>query len=109
MDQMSAGDWIFGLGPGVPAKFGPKPGGGTQYQFVDPDYWPRWGFSTDDLYMGALNSALGTKGRCNQGGTYASAKNQICGCSYSGKNRDRDCWGKTHMETWYMYEDEDTE
>lgn len=91
-DRTSAGDWLFGLSPGAPAKFGPN-GANTAYQFVVSYEWPKWGDGGYDLYMGG-SGALGATGSCDDGFTYAAQN--ICG---GNGNWD---WGETNMEVWYL-------
>ena len=91
-DRTSAGDWLFGLAPGAPAKFGPN-GANSAYQFVVPGEWPKWGDGGYDLYMGCSDE-LGATSSCWEGSTYAP--NRICGSDGSWD------WGETNMEVWYL-------
>ena len=95
IDSTSEGNWLFGLEPGPPAKFGPT-GTYGDYQRVYAGYWQKWGF-LGDLWIGDLDwqpdGALGVRGSCDQGGDYDGMPNQICGGD--------DNWGETNMEVWY--------
>ena len=91
IDETSRSNWLFGLGPGSPAKFG-RTGTNGVCQVVEPLSWPDWG--NHDLYMG-VTGALGALGFCNQGDAYVGTHSQICGGS-------RGTWGKTHMEVWRL-------
>jgi hypothetical protein len=93
VDRTSADDWLFGLGPGLPAKFGTTghPGyNDYQWIYAPTPSWPQWGNNGNDLRMGG-HGALGVSGQCLQGRTYAGTDNQICGGN---------SWGVTHLETW---------
>ena len=99
VDQSSSQDFLFGLWmPGREGGAGPQrylpTGADTRYQDVWPEYWPRWG-SNYDLTMGNMggsNGPLGDHGYCDQGGTYATSSNEICG--------GRQNWGATQLEVW---------
>ena len=94
-DHTAASDFLFRLQPGEPHRFLPLGSSGddaTDYQYVDPSYWPQWG-GRDDLRMGK-NGPPGSGGYCNQGRTYAGSPNEACGGDYNS-------WGLTEMETWY--------
>ena len=75
-NQTADADFIFGLWPGPPAKFGPT-GADTRYQFIDPSSWPKWGNGgggSSDLSMGG-GGPPGVQAACNQGYTYAGREN----------------------------------
>jgi hypothetical protein len=87
-DMNSSSDFIFGLSPGAPQRFGPKPGGAGVYQNVKAREWPAWGYGDADLTMGYGGGALGANGYCDQG-----TPNEVC-----GGNRN---WGPAQSEVWY--------
>ena len=94
-DQTASDDFLFGLWmPGRVGGEGPQrylpTGKYTDYQFVAPDGWPRWG--GNELAMGH-NGPLGgsNNAQCNQGHTYAGSPNGVCG---------RANWGATQLEVW---------
>ena len=111
-DQMSSADFIFGLAPGPPVKFGPT-GADRMFQAVEPGQWPHWG-SGEDLFMGGYGPP-GTgagpnsdqRGYCDQGFTYGGLPNQICGGGPNGTNHqghhggNGKVWGTTQLEVLY--------
>eukprot|EP01043_Picozoa_sp_COSAG02_P005258 COSAG02_NODE_141_length_34311_cov_54.733135_28_plen_129_part_00 len=101
LDHTSAGNWLFGLEPGPPVRFGTT-GKNSLYQVVDNRSWPVWGrgklvngLPINDLQLGMQGVGLGVGGCCDQGSTYAGTEKQICGGNFDVS------WGKTNMETWY--------
>ena len=98
IDQSASDDFLFGLWmPGRAGGEGPErylpTGKDTQYQFVDPDYWPLWGQYGSDLNLGSSNGPPGgSVGCCQQGNTYAGSPNEICGGYHN--------WGVTQLEVW---------
>ena len=92
LDHTSSADFLFRLQPGDPQRFLPKPGGDTDYQYIRPYWWPRWGFHSD-LSMGYTGPLGGTGGRCDRGSTYAGSPNEACGGNH---------WGKTDFEAWRL-------
>ena len=95
-DRTSSSDWLFGLGPGPPQRFGPT-GTDTHYQWVWRDEWPKWGVGgggwSGDLAIGYGNPPGRSHGFCDQGNTYRGTEGEICG----GNNN----WGATDFEVWY--------
>ena len=102
-DRASSSSWLFGLWPGPPQRFEPTgpqwgarhPGAATDYQLVQADYWPDWGYN-GDLAIGETSgwgAPGGSDGSCNQGGTYRGTKGDICGGDSN--------WGATDVEVWY--------
>ena len=93
-DRSASSDFLFRLQPGEPERFLPKGGTGsdaTNYQYINPTFWPVWGGGID-LSMGD-GRAPGDGGYCTQGGTYAGSDNEACG-GYGN-------WGSTDLEVWF--------
>ena len=91
-DRASSSDWLFGLWPGPPQRFEPT-GTNTWYQTTWADHWPKWGGS-GDLDVGQTSGAPGgSRGYCDQGGTYRGTHGEICG-GYAN-------WAATDVEVWY--------
>ena len=87
----ATGDFLFRLGPGAtPVAYRPT-GKNTDYQWRDPDYWPRWG--SGDLWFGSYGALGQGYAHCVQGHTYAGETNDACGGDGN--------WGATEMEVWY--------
>ena len=104
IDQTSSGDFIFGLSPDQPERFGPK-GGTKLYQTLDATGpWPWWGTvmssGPGDITKGDLNlgaQSLGRGGACDQGNAYTGSGHQICG----GDDSRGSAWGETDIEVWF--------
>jgi hypothetical protein len=91
-DHTSSSDYLYRLSPGEPERYETIPGGGTEYQIVDPSYWPVFGGGAD-LWIGS-DGPPGTGGYCSQGTTYRGSDNAACG----GFNN----WGHTDLEVWFI-------
>ena len=91
-DHASSSNWLFGLWPGPPKRFGPT-GTDADYQEANADYWPIWGQS-GGLSIGGTAAPGGSYGACNQGSTYRGASHEICGGNLN--------WGATDVEVWYQ-------
>ena len=118
-DRTASADFIFGLAPGRPAKFGPT-GANTNYHLASGlGAWPRWGYGPapyhpSDLNFGLSGGAMGHRGYsgfCAQGSTYGGQPNQICGGGdvVWGENGTHwqqlgngKPWGTTQMEVWCL-------
>ena len=91
----TAANFIFGLGPGAPARFDPTHKYDGGYQFNAPRFWPTWGGpSNADLLMGDYEGPPSTSGMCSQGVIYGGHANQICGGLHN--------WGETEIEVWRL-------
>jgi hypothetical protein len=98
-DNTASNDYLYRLSPGEPERYEPIPGGNTDYQFVDPTYWPQFG-GNDDLRIGWATDGRtvvspGTNSYCDQGHTYRGSPDAACGGNYGN-------WGHTDLEVWFI-------
>eukprot|EP01043_Picozoa_sp_COSAG02_P080535 COSAG02_NODE_19192_length_895_cov_1.581658_2_plen_87_part_01 len=71
VDNIHSGDYIYRLSPGDPERYEPIPGQTIEYQYVQQELWPYFGYA-GDLVIGRYNGPPGESAFCDQGLSYST-------------------------------------